>query len=402
MPTNRGEECQRLAVHNSTSMRSLLLVGCSKLLVASCVMARFGIGSLWAEEKTLDGRFGISEGCWDSISELRDSVISAETAVRRGAAARRLFERVGPSELVRLICDSDHTIAMLAKWCQISERTAVRFHNEVSGVESVRVRQEDAQEFLGFVQARLRVQPPLMWSRTLRRMRLASTTKFDWAFIGQDLTPTEVEAVARGIQGSDFREVWSTVPEVRFFAKLREIHIRPSLFGTDIAMSRKFPEAHVRLTQEVCEALGFEPSDAGIPSLAAVAIRDQAVIMEDDRTALRMPIVSVGAESDHQGLSKLLWKRDYIHHWGYDVTGGGDRAIAELVAADSCAIVFISGSSFLTIEALRWSDGATLWSFCTVWPMQPGEARRYIPPIGCSGPDSEGCSCADDDDPALR
>jgi hypothetical protein len=290
-------------------MRRLLATLLSVLLIGSSAIS-------WADEdaKTED----------DKAQELEQG--------------RRLCVSANPEQLQKLLVDRDDGIALRAAWEKVRRQLAADIIADGNHKEGSLFK--GADQFVAFLEGRLRVPVPCWWASELARARARELEKPEF-FNGIDTLGDvyrQIQNAPRGISAA-----FGIVPTVQ----------PKETGGVKVAWDKGKVEISAKQI----------PNSPVVPDLMGLVYRDRCLLARYDRDDfpwLNLEIYCVDA-----GSSRIVWssKRVFGERLAHGGRSGSSIHHIALVGRDDTVAVFGMEFSMIYIETFRLSDGRPLMRF---------------------------------------
>jgi hypothetical protein len=288
------------------------------------------------------------------ISELRAQFLAAETGPERGRAAGRLFNMRSAQELQNLCFDKDASVALCAAWHRLEIQMKGRFVGRDRGATVAPIPAELSREFLGFIEGRLRIPAPDVWTQNLLGARFCR-----WGaalFPATQPEPQDLPSPDETIEGTTNR---SSLPQVL-------VSLTPPAYITFIGReSYEGQDAVAYLPDELVTLLRAEVEQSGSLVVTGLATERRAVI------ALRgggpgvdelICVATAGSKAN----PRVLWRQRMDSYWADDFKGAW--WFTEFRLKDDLLYLFHCTHDSIGIECVQFVDGKRVFAFNSRWP----------------------------------
>ena len=311
-----------------------------------------------------------------SFSELRKGFIEAN-GDKRLVSWKELLSVPNADRIRRLSVDANNGIALCAAWARVQMRFDATMAGADRGVVRAAAPSDAVNEFLGFVEGRLRITAPDYWSQNLIRCRVLSSGHVSFPVLMFNPSDPEFPLGDKEKQAA-FSWDFERTPRSNTTVYL----------GNNVGERSDVPRNIVlRPNERSSVSAKGDDSDAGgsgdalLPDRVAEAICSQmgdswlainGICSKDEKKVVL--IVSLGYPDDckvfcldtlkgQKGAPRLCWERQLNSSWHKHWKG--TTWFTEVRVDDDCVFVFTSTHYSLGIEAIRFADGGTEFSFST-------------------------------------
>lgn len=287
-----------------------------------------------------------------SSAKWREQFIDAMTPETKSAAVRGLFGSATPQQVQTLCFDVDDGVAIAAAWRRLEMQLASLHVGADRATNSIPVPQYLSREFLAFVEGRLRVPAPDMWTRNL-----LSSHSYRWGAI---LHPVLLNS--------------PPLPEEIDQDEFVLVQKRSSLPLLTISLSAEHPyvqiqaaewyegqSASTRLPAEVVKMLNTQKTES-VLNVAGIADATQVVLAMGDNNGPNGPggkLISIAV----RGEPRVLWQKTMDAYWSDFFQGSVWFSEMRMSRDASVLYVYHCTHDSIGIEGISLKNEKRLFSF---------------------------------------
>lgn len=286
-------------------------------------------------------------------AQLRAHFVAAQPGREKGAAARRMLSQVSPQDIQGACCDEDNSVALCAAWRRLEMQMNARFVGPDRAASIINIPAEVSREFLGFVEGRLQVVAPDVWTRNLLTARFG---RWEAALF----SVSSKHGIRRSPMGRMLDRGRSALPSVSAVLNVDGVDPYVRFEGRDVLYEGQ--DASVVLPKDIANELVAKREVFGDLLMTGIATDDRAVIVLPNGPGEDILICLAS-----MGRPKAIWRCRMDSYWGEGYKGPV-LGLSEFRLKKGLLYIFHSTHDSLGIECLSVADGSRRFSFNSLLP----------------------------------
>lgn len=279
----------------------------------------------------------------------REQFINATTPEMKVAAVRGLFDCATPRQVQQLCFDVNDGVAIAAAWRRLEMQLAALHVGADRASNAIPIPKSLSREFLGFVEGRLRVPAPDMWTRNL-----LSSHSYRWGAILHPVllhSPPVPEEINKDLLVLVQKGTSLPLLTISLNAERPNVQIQAAEWYEG-------QSASVYLPEEVVKKLKAQKTDR-VLNVAGIATTKQALfaIGGSDSPGGELISIAIGGEP------RVLWQKSMDAYWSDFFQGSEWFSEMRMNRDGSVLYLYHCTHDSIGIEGISLEDGKRLFSF---------------------------------------